>query len=109
EFLSAQMLDQRHQGDFRGIGYVMEHRFAKKSATDSHAVESTSKRSFPPGFHGMRTTALMQLRVTFNNFEVDPRIFAFRARLDDFRKRGVDRRFKHVFAHETPQSVWHVK
>jgi len=57
----------------------------------------------------MRAADLMQSRVAFNNFEIDPRIFAFRARLDDFRKRFIYRRSKNVFEHETPQRVWHMK
>src|SRR5512132_3099102 len=54
EFSNSQMLYQRHQRDFRRIGYVVEHRFAKKSATDGHAIESTSERAFLPRFDGMR-------------------------------------------------------
>src|SRR4029077_8974431 len=87
----------------------VEHRFAKKNATEGHAVESTSESAFLPGFDGMRATELMQSHVAFNNFQIDPRIFAFRARLDDFRKRIIYRRFKNFFAHETPQRVWHMK
>jgi len=48
----------------------------------------------------------MQLGVAFNNFKIDLGIFAFRALLDDFRKRVVHRCFKNFFPHETPQSVW---
>ena len=109
EFLRAQMLYQRHQRDFRRIRHVVEHRFAKKSATNGYAVESTSESAFLPGFDGMRATELMQSHVAFNNFEIDPRIFAFRARLDHFRKCTVNPRFKNVFAQKTPQRVWHVK
>ena len=57
----------------------------------------------------MRATELMQSHVAFNNFEIDPRIFAFRARFDDFRKRAIYRRSKNFFARETPQRVWHMK
>ena len=109
ELSSAQMLYQRHQRDLRCVRHVVEHRFAKKNATDGHAVESTSERAFLPGFDGMRATELMQSGVAFNNFEIDPRIFAFRARFDDFRKRTVNPRFKNVFAQKTPQRVWHMK
>src|SRR6184192_1074159 len=106
---SAQMLYQGHQRDFRGIRHVVEHRFAKKNATDGNAVESTSELALLPGFDGMCVTELMQSHVAFNNFEIDPRILAFRARLDDFRKRVIYRRCKNFFAHETPQRVWHMK
>src|SRR5881227_4101107 len=106
---SAQMLYQSHQRDFRGIRHVVEHRFAKKNATDGNAVESTSELALLPGFDGMCVTELMQSHVAFNNFEIDPRILAFRARLDDFRKRVIYRRCKNFFAHETPQRVWHMK
>ena len=109
EFLRAQMFYQRHQRDFRRIRHVVEHRFAKKNAPDGYAVESTSESAFLPGFDGMRATELMQSGVAFNNFEIDPRIFAFRARFDDFRKRAIYRRSKNVFAQKTTQRVWHVK
>jgi len=109
ELSSAQMLYQSHQRDFRRIRHVVEHRFAKKNATDGHAVESASESAFLPGFDGMRATELMQSHVAFNNFEIDPRIFAVRARLDDFRKRVIYCRFKKFFAHEASQRVRHMK
>src|SRR5262245_28701439 len=84
EFSLAQMFYQRHQRDFRCIRYVVEHRFAKKSATDRHTVESTSERAFLPRFDRMSPAELMQPRVAFNNFEIDPRIFAFRTCLQHF-------------------------
>src|SRR5581483_72003 len=109
KFSSSQMLYQRHQRDFRRIGYVMEHGLPKKSATDGYAIESTSKPSVLPSFDGMGAAELMQPRVAFNNFQINPRVFTFRARLDDFGKGLVPRRLKNFFAHETPQRVWHMK
>src|ERR1700730_6940556 len=109
ELSSAQMLYQSHQRDFRRIRHVVEHRFAKKSATDGHAIKSTCESAFLPGFDGMRATELMQSHVAFDNFEIDPRIFAFRARFDDFRKRAIYRRSKNFFTHETSQRVRHMK
>ena len=54
EFSLALMVDQRHQRDFRRIRYIVKHGFAKKSATDRYAVESTSEPALLPGFDGMR-------------------------------------------------------
>ena len=54
ELSSAQMLYQRHQRDFRRVGHVVEHRFAKKSATDGDAIESTCEPAVLPCFDGMR-------------------------------------------------------
>ena len=65
ELSCAQMLYQSHQRDFRRIGYVVEHRFAKKNATDGYAVESTSESAFLPGFDRMRASELDAIACSF--------------------------------------------
>src|SRR5438046_10679863 len=102
------MLYQSHQRDFRGIRHVVEHRFAKKNATDGNAVESTSELALLPGFDGMCVTELMQSHVAFNNFESDPRILAFLARLADFRKRVLYRSDATQHRHDTPHVEEHM-
>jgi hypothetical protein len=57
----------------------------------------------------MSVTEFMQPRVAVDDVAIDPRIFAFRARLDYPRERLVDGNFKRFPAHESPQCMWHMK
>src|SRR5215471_17681592 len=83
----------------------MEHRFAKKSASDRYAVESANKRSFLPGFNRMRAAELIQSGITLDYLEIDPCIPAICARLYYLEKRVVYRGFKDSFTYQSPQPV----
>ena len=51
EFVCAQMLHQGHEGNFRGIGHSMKHRFPKKGTTERDAVKSAGELAFFPCFN----------------------------------------------------------
>src|SRR5437667_6853935 len=102
EFASAQMLHQRHESNLRGIGHSMKHRFAKKRAAHRYAVKSAGELAVLPCSDRVRVAEFMQLRIALDDLLIDPRIFAFCAGLDHFRKRAVDSYFKNFLAQETP-------
>src|SRR6266550_5722297 len=120
KFPDAQILDKRHQRDFRCVGHAMKHRFTKKDAADRHAVESagelatgrvrpTGGLAVSPRFNRMRVTELMEPDITLDNFAIDPCVFTRRAGLDHVRKGSIDFGFKNFLAQETSQRMRHMK
>src|SRR6266496_3434607 len=90
ESARAQTFYQGHQRDLRGARYAMKHRFAKERAADGNAVKSAGESVFAPRFDGMRVAEVMQAFVAFDNFAIDPGVFAFRACPNYFAKTIVD-------------------
>ena len=84
EFVSAQMIYQRHECNLGGIGDAMKHRFPKKRASNCDTVKAAGQLAFLPSFYRMRVTELMQTRVALDDLVIDPRIFPFRAGSDHF-------------------------
>src|SRR2546427_11546699 len=66
------MLDQMPQGDFRGVGNAMKHRFAGEEAANRHAINAADKRLALPAFEAMRMAVLMEERIGFEEFRGNP-------------------------------------
>jgi hypothetical protein len=109
EFVSAQMIYQRHECNLGGIGHPMKHRFPKKRASNCDTVKAAGELAFLPSFDGMRVAELMQTRVALDDLVIDPRIFPFRAGSDHFRKCVVNTCFKDFLAQHTSQGVRDMK
>ena len=87
----------------------MEHRFAEKSATDSHSVKSTGEFFFAPGFNRVRMSQLVQPLVALDDLATDPSVLPFGACSDDFTEVIVDLDLENFFSGDTPQRVRHMK
>ena len=109
EFVSAQMIHQRHECNLGGISHAMKHRFPKKCASNCDTVKAAGELAFLPSFNRMSVTELVQARVAFYNLPINPCIFPFRAGIDHFRKRVVNTCFKNSLAAHTSQRVRHMK
>ena len=79
----AQALDEGVEGDFRGIGFPMEHRFAEESAADGNAVEATGEMAVVPGFDGMGEAAAVKLAIALDDLFGDPGLIAVGAGAHD--------------------------
>jgi len=84
EFVSAQMIHERHECNLGGIGHAMKHRFPKKRASNCDTVKAADQLAFLPCFDGMRVAELMQARVALDDLIIDPRILPLRAGTDHF-------------------------
>src|SRR5260370_28700983 len=80
EFERAKTFDQSDQGDLRGVGYAMKHRFAKERAADGDAVKSAGEFIFAPRFDRMRVAELVQPIEASADLAIDPVFLAVRAR-----------------------------
>src|SRR6266404_9518036 len=103
------MFDQCDQRDLGCVSFAMEHRLAKKRATDGDAVKSTGKLAFAPRLDGVRVTELVQPLVALDDFRIDPGVFAPGAGADDFTEAIVDLDFKDPFAKDAPKRMRHMK
>lgn len=100
EALSGQVLYQIGEADLRGVALAREHAFPEKCAPQCHAIEATGQFALIPGFDGVTTTDLEQLRIGPPDRLVDPCACAFAgsagASLDDARKIAVEPDFKNT-------------
>src|SRR4051812_43998246 len=72
EPLPPQPCREINQRNFAGIGGGREHALAKKSATDSDAVDPADEFPLLPGFDAMRVTLFMQRGIERDDLVVDP-------------------------------------
>ncbi len=68
----AQALDEGVEGDFRGIGFAMEHGLAEEGAADGDAVEAAGKAVVAPGLDGMGEAATVKLAIALDDLLGDP-------------------------------------
>jgi len=72
KFAGPQTFHQRDKRNFRGVGYVMKHRFAEERASDADAVKSASEFSLLPCFDRMRVTEFVKASVAFDDLRINP-------------------------------------
>ena len=68
----AQVLDQVEQGDFRGVGNAMEHRFAGEKPAERHPVNAARQSRPLPAFQAVGAALPMQFAVGIQELPGDP-------------------------------------
>src|SRR5471032_819136 len=81
-FMVAQVPYERSERDFRRIGAMREHRFAKKHAPERHAIKTAHALALEPRFNTVRPSFTVQRGIRFHDIRCDPRAaLAFARRL----------------------------
>src|ERR1700736_5829671 len=109
KFLLAQTLHQSDQRDLRGVGHSVKHRFAKERAADGDAVKSAGEFVFTPGFNRVRMSELVQALIALDDLAIDPGVFAYGTRTNDFTEAIVNLDLENSFPSDAAQSVGHMK
>src|SRR5205823_8983234 len=92
---ARQCRDQPSKRNFRSVGFVCEHRLAKKDAVKNDTVETAHKLALPPCLYRMGEARIMQLAVRVDDGRRNPRTRLTgaqrcRAVFNDIAKRSVD-------------------
>ena len=100
KFLFAKEIDQKHEGDFAGIGRGMKHAFAAENFAEGHAIESAHELIILPHFEAMGQANSVEFAIRFDDFFGDPGIAGSKRRTlsDHGLKVAVDTRFEDAFA-----------
>jgi len=103
-------LDQRGQGDLRGIRVAMKHRLAEKRFAQGHTVEPADQCTVEPGLDGVGVAQTMKLEVGRLHLWGNPSALLAIPRHggaggDDLFENPVEGYFEHTLAHRLGQAA----